>query len=296
MQGTDQAGLRHRILKIDKTLDDDGHLTISPSWLLLSETMALTSRDSARSGNLHAQPGPNAAGATPERQRIDRRMLPHARMLFWHRRSVLPLPRPGSSSPSGPGFVRFTGPFYLITIKRRLAVAMIGGHYIYHIEETQLTPITGDVPKSKAMEEAKLMAAFRSVGLSKNFYYSTFYDLTNTLQSHFTHPTSYSASQSAFPPADPSPADRKRKAPGLERRRVAWGFHDKFLWNHHLLEAAFGDSIDDEGRNPWIVPLIYGFVDQSSAFDRHVRHFEALNELVRVAQNFASSVGPSSFS
>jgi hypothetical protein len=51
---------------------------------------------------------------------------------------------------------------------------------------------------------------------------------------------------------------------GLDRRRVAWGFHDKFFWNYYLLSSAFGNSINKEGGSPWVLPLIYGFVDQSS--------------------------------
>lgn len=69
------------------------------------------------------------------------------------------------------GFIKFTGPYYLVTIKTRIPVAMIGGHYIYHSEETQLTPITGKVAKNQQVEEAKLIAAFKSVDLSKNFYF-----------------------------------------------------------------------------------------------------------------------------
>lgn len=69
------------------------------------------------------------------------------------------------------GFIKFTGPYYLVTIKTRVPVAMIGGHYVYHSEETQLTPVTGKVPKNTQAEEARLMAAFRSVDLSKNFYF-----------------------------------------------------------------------------------------------------------------------------
>jgi hypothetical protein len=69
------------------------------------------------------------------------------------------------------GFIKFTGPYYLVTIKTRIPVAMIGGHYIYHSEETQLTPITGKVAKNQQVEEARLIAAFKSVDLSKNFYF-----------------------------------------------------------------------------------------------------------------------------
>ncbi|KAH9456078.1 hypothetical protein Pst134EB_012288 [Puccinia striiformis f. sp. tritici] len=192
------------------------------------------------------------------------------------------------------GFIKFTGPYYLVTIKTRIPVAMVGGHYIYHSEETQLTPVTGKVAKNQQVEEARLMAAFKSVDLSKNFYFSYSYDITNTLQSYFIHTTSHSASLSAFPPdlRGSSSHNDNLELKGLDRRRVAWGFHDKFFWNHYLLLSAFGNSIDKEGGSPWVLPLIYGFVDQSklNVFGRTVyvaviarrsRHFAGARFLKR---------------
>lgn len=192
------------------------------------------------------------------------------------------------------GFIKFTGPYYLVTIKTRVPVAMVGGHYIYHSEETQLTPVTGKVAKNQQVEEARLIAAFKSVDLSKNFYFSYSYDITNTLQSYFIHSTSYSASLSAFPPdlTGTSRQDDSDDLVRLKRRRVAWGFHDKFFWNHYLLLSAFGNSIDREGGSPWVLPLIYGFVDQSklNVFGRTVyvaviarrsRHFAGARFLKR---------------
>ncbi|KAG0143743.1 hypothetical protein CROQUDRAFT_660821, partial [Cronartium quercuum f. sp. fusiforme G11] len=192
------------------------------------------------------------------------------------------------------GFIKFTGPYYLVTIKTRVPVAMIGGHYVYHSEETQLTPVTGKVPKNTQAEEARLMAAFRSVDLSKNFYFSYSYDLTNTLQSYYTHPTSYSASLGAFSARPPESEDGGLTSRAIEfdRRRVAWGFHDKFFWNHYLLLSAFGNTINREGGSPWVLPFIYGFVDQSklNVFGRTVyvaviarrsRHFAGARFLKR---------------
>lgn len=58
----------------------------------------------------------------------------------------------------------------MIIIKTRAPVALIGGHYIYHCEETILKPITPPTG-TKSAEEARLMAAFQGVDLSKNFYF-----------------------------------------------------------------------------------------------------------------------------
>lgn len=68
------------------------------------------------------------------------------------------------------GFVRFTSTYYMILVTRRLPVALVGGHYIYHCEETVLRPITPPTG-SRTAEEARQMAAFQGVDLSKNFYF-----------------------------------------------------------------------------------------------------------------------------
>ena len=71
------------------------------------------------------------------------------------------------------GFIRFTGHYYIILIKSRTPVALVGGHYIYHCEETVFRPIvpfTGT--KAMLAEETRLMKEFERVDLSKNFYFS----------------------------------------------------------------------------------------------------------------------------
>ncbi|OAV99008.1 hypothetical protein PTTG_02445 [Puccinia triticina 1-1 BBBD Race 1] len=258
--GCDQPGITNRVLKIDKTLDDDGNLMITEDATIYTAVELKALIEQLSMGNA------SSGGLT-------RPLEP-----FW---GIV-------------GFIKFTGPYYMVTIKTRIPVAMVGGHYIYHSEETQLTPITGKVAKNQQVEEARLMAAFKSVDLSKNFYFSYSYDITNTLQSYFIHTTSHSASQSAFPRefTGPSPHDPSTELKGLDRRRVAWGFHDKFFWNHYLLTSAFGNSIDKEGGSPWVLPLIYGFVDQSklNVFGRTVyvaviarrsRHFAGARFLKR---------------
>jgi hypothetical protein len=39
------------------------------------------------------------------------------------------------------------------------------------------------------------------------------------------------------------------------------GYNLMFVWNHHLLKAGF-ESISSQSS--WILPMIYGFVDQAS--------------------------------
>jgi hypothetical protein len=107
-----------------------------------------------------------------------------------------------------------------------------------------------------------LLAAFQQVDLSKNFYFSYTYDLTNTLQVNLTG---------------------TRLATGRDKQTrigppTAWGYNDKcarrysdmaescsdlraVVWNHYLLNSAFS-GVDDNSN--WVLPLIYGFVEQAS--------------------------------
>ncbi len=39
------------------------------------------------------------------------------------------------------GFIRFTSTYYMVLISRRSVVALIGGHYIYHCDETVILPV-----------------------------------------------------------------------------------------------------------------------------------------------------------
>lgn len=92
------------------------------------------------------------------------------------------------------------------------------------------------------------MAAFRQVDMSRNFYFSPTYDLTSSLQANLTRP-GYS-----------------RNEPG-----IGWTFNDRFAWNHHMLVDGFASDRQPSGetgtnhvRRCWILPMIYGAVDQAS--------------------------------
>ncbi|KAN0060124.1 phosphatidylinositol-3,5-bisphosphate 5-phosphatase [Thecaphora frezii] len=158
------------------------------------------------------------------------------------------------------GFVRFTSTYYMVLISRRSVVALIGGHYIYHCDETVILPvchptILAALPgrtKAQDQEEARLLQLFKQVDLGKNFYFSYTYDLTKTLQDNLT--------------SSPEPA-ALRTPPSLRPSVTAWGYNEKFIWNHHLLLPAFGGcehtEAGEDPRNGWVLPLVYGFVDQA---------------------------------
>jgi hypothetical protein len=45
------------------------------------------------------------------------------------------------------GFIKFLEGYYIILITKKSVVALIGGHYIYHIDDTLLVPIPGPATK-----------------------------------------------------------------------------------------------------------------------------------------------------
>ena len=146
-----------------------------------------------------------------------------------------------------PGFIRFTAGYYMSVITKRSPVALLGGHYVYHIDETRLISIAGDEVRKldKKPEEARYLSTLDHLDISKTFYFSYSYDITRTLQSNIL---------------------RQRE---LFERGEWYGsnvdgvsYNDMFVWNHFLLQAA-GERQSREIGN-WCVPIIHGFVDQAS--------------------------------
>ncbi|KAJ2156756.1 phosphatidylinositol-3,5-bisphosphate 5-phosphatase [Coemansia sp. RSA 552] len=137
------------------------------------------------------------------------------------------------------GFVRFTKGYYVSLVIARKPVALLGGHYVYHVEDTRLLSIAYRPERSDAEERS--IARFKNVDLTKNFYYSHTYDITHTLQRN-VH---------------------------MWRRRDEWQYQSMFVWNYQLIcNATQGIGLGAE----WTVALIHGYVDQSklSIFGRDV--------------------------
>src|ERR1700733_2185074 len=103
------------------------------------------------------------------------------------------------------GFVRFTAGWFLVAVSKRTVVALLGGHYLYHCEDTQMYQVSYNQKIERPSEEQRLMAAFRQVDMSRNFYFSHTYDLTSSLQANLTRP--------AAPP-----------------EYGGWWFNDHFAW------------------------------------------------------------------
>ncbi|KAJ3090387.1 phosphatidylinositol-3,5-bisphosphate 5-phosphatase, partial [Physocladia obscura] len=196
------------ILKIDRSLDSDGRLSISDDGIVYSRVEMLNVLFRIESGNLHI-------GGL---RRI-------------------------TSCFGIVGFVKFLEGYYVILITKRSPVALIGAHYIYHIDDTLILGITDVATELPSAEEAKYIQSFCQVDLSKNFYFSYTYDITNSLQRNLT----------AGAPIPDS------VNPHLHQNTTK-EYNSMFIWNNFLLSNGF-DRID--ASNKWCLPIIYGFVDQA---------------------------------
>jgi len=153
------------------------------------------------------------------------------------------------------GLIRFTACYYLCIVTKCSVVAMLGGNQIFHIEETKLVPLVHSsqyvVPDRRSVE-ARLASTFHSLDLTKTFYFSSTYDLTNTLQ------TNLSAEKRS--PGHDEPAAQSSRM---------------FVWNSYLLQPLQADGpagVSDQLRKEWFLQVVHGFIDQAriSVFGNNV--------------------------
>lgn len=142
------------------------------------------------------------------------------------------------------GFMRFTGAYYMLFVTKRSQVAMIGGHYIYQVDGTELIPVTTSsstrFKSDKNPDESRFVGILNNLDLTRSFYFSYSYDITRTLQHNFM---------------------RERKA--LDEGLTAPLHHDHddmFIWNHHLLKSA---KAAIKNMYDWCIPIVHGYVDQA---------------------------------
>ncbi|PNY29991.1 Polyphosphoinositide phosphatase [Tolypocladium capitatum] len=141
------------------------------------------------------------------------------------------------------GFIKFTGPYYMLLITKKSSVAMVGGHYIYQIEGTELIPLTPgrSKPDSRNTEEQRFLGILNNLDLTRSFYYSYSYDVTRTLQHNITRERTALA-KGILPPSDED-------------------LNSMFVWNDYLLQPAaraLRDAYD------WCRPIIHGYIDQAA--------------------------------
>lgn len=143
------------------------------------------------------------------------------------------------------GFVRFTGTYYMLLITKRSQVAMIGGHYVYQIDGTELVPLVTSQnsrfkPDSRNAEETRFLGILNNLDLSRSFYFSYSYDITNTLQHNILK-------------------ERDAMAQNLPRPYPP-EYNDMFVWNNYLLRPA---TVALKNTYDWCLPIIHGYMDQA---------------------------------
>ncbi|KAI8942767.1 hypothetical protein NX059_000811 [Plenodomus lindquistii] len=142
------------------------------------------------------------------------------------------------------GFIRFTEAYYMLLISKRAQVAMLGGHYIYQVDGTEMIPLTtgstSRFQKDRNPEEARFLAIFNNMDLRRSFYFSYSYNVTRSLQQNII---------------------QERKALNNGLPYAARDFQDMFVWNDFLLEPA-RDAV--KNVYDWCHPVIHGYVDQSA--------------------------------
>ena len=150
------------------------------------------------------------------------------------------------------GFIRFTEAYYMLLITKRLQVAMVGGHYIYQVDGTELIPLTtgstSRFQKDRNAEEARFLSILNNIDLTRSFYFSYSYNITRSLQQNIIH--------------EKTALNEGKRGPNPD-------FQDMFVWNHHLLSPAYKAM---KNVYDWCHPIIHGYIDQSSldVFGRRV--------------------------
>ncbi len=141
------------------------------------------------------------------------------------------------------GFIKFTGPYYMLLITKKSTVAMIGGHYVYQIDGTELIPLTprGFKADQRNAEESRFLGILNNLDLTRSFYYSYSYDITRTLQHNITRERAALVTGSAGPGED--------------------DFNPMFVWNNHLLQPAAKTLLTPYD---WCRPIIHGYIDQAA--------------------------------
>eukprot|EP00117_Sycon_ciliatum_P027066 scpid21982/ scgid0701/ Polyphosphoinositide phosphatase; Phosphatidylinositol 3,5-bisphosphate 5-phosphatase; SAC domain-containing protein 3 len=139
------------------------------------------------------------------------------------------------------GFVRFLEGYYLILITKKTCAALIGGHAIHKVEDTQLIYIPHEGRGRHDPNEAKYAQVFQNVDLSSSFYFSYSYDITHPLQHNMRTRGFWERVQRSKSPAIP------------------WRPCSKFVWNEYLLESAHCTMSDE-----WVLVATQGFISQAN--------------------------------
>ncbi|KAM5463826.1 phosphatidylinositol-3,5-bisphosphate 5-phosphatase [Microsporum audouinii] len=208
--GMDLLDRRFRMLKIDRTSDPDEDLVIAEDETIYSKKEMNQLLDAVDDGN-------KISGGLK------------LRCSTW---GLL-------------GFIRFTGSYYMLLITKRSQVAMLGGHYIYQIDGTELIPLdspaTTKQRPEKHADEARFIAVMNNIDLTRSFYFSYSYNISRTLQDNIV-------------------SERQAIRNG-QRSYENQNHNSMFVWNQYFLNPAIKllKNIYD-----WFLPITHGYVDQSA--------------------------------
>ena len=143
------------------------------------------------------------------------------------------------------GFIRFTGAYYMLLVTKRSQVAMIGGHYIYQVDGTDLVSLTTSSPArfklDRDSEESRFIGILNNLDLSRSFYFSYSYDITHTLQHNII-------------------CERQALQKGQVNTPQQFR-NPMFVWNHYLLEPTLKIL---KNTYDWCLSIVHGFVDQAT--------------------------------
>ncbi|KIN00183.1 hypothetical protein OIDMADRAFT_124919 [Oidiodendron maius Zn] len=145
------------------------------------------------------------------------------------------------------GFIRFTGAYYMLVVTKRSQVAMIGGHFVYQVDGTELVPLTAANSKFKPgdaknnTEEARFLGILNNLDLTRSFYFSYSYDITRTLQHNIC-------------------AEREHIAKATPYTH-SHNYNSMFVWNTYLLQPAISAL---NNTYDWCLPVVHGYIDQAA--------------------------------
>ena len=149
------------------------------------------------------------------------------------------------------GLIRFTRGYYLSIITKCSKVAIIGGHYVYHIDETKLIPLDINYKRpEKYSDEERLLSIFKYLDLGKTFYFSYGYDITNTLQTNMIRNKNIAAKY-----ANRTDVNQNEIFNTVDH-------NERFVWNNLLLKPVQNNA--DCATYEWFRPIIHGFIDQAN--------------------------------
>ncbi|GBF98113.1 phosphoinositide phosphatase [Raphidocelis subcapitata] len=192
------------------------------------------------------------------------------------------------------GCFRFTECHYLLVATRREYVGHVAGHKVYRVADTALLPLGLSMQRidnnaAESIAERRYRKLLLGVDLTRNFFFSYTYRLTDTLQANHTAAAAGSGGSGSgggggSASAGVAGGGAPTAAPGRGEPPGAASFEGSmFAWNAHLtrpLRAAAGSA-------RWTVALMHGFWQQRqvSVFGRQL----TITLVARRSRHFAGT-------